>query len=102
MIGNERERKHDELCMGCFYIRNDMLKLRFELVSGLHSQLVDEVIEGWDAFTKTLSGSDSSDKLVGLGAFLEGISVELLPMIEHALREGTTGGGGTESLGETE
>jgi len=39
---------------------------------------------------------------VGLGTILERITVELLPMIEDALREGTTGGSGTESLSETE
>ena len=39
---------------------------------------------------------------MGLGTFLERITVELFPMIEDALREGTTGGSGTESLSETE
>ena len=68
----------------------------------MHSQLVDEVVEGRDAFAETLPSSDSGDKLVGLGAFLERITIELLPMIEDALREGTTGSGGTESLCETE
>ena len=38
---------------------------------------------------------------MSLGTILERITVELLPMIEDALREGTTGGGGTESLSET-
>ena len=68
----------------------------------LCSQLIDEVIKGRDAFTKTLSSSDSGDKLVGLGTFLERITVELFPMIEDALREGTARGGGTEGLSETE
>jgi hypothetical protein len=39
---------------------------------------------------------------VSLGALDEGISVEEFPMIEHTLWEGTSRGGGTESLGETE
>ena len=72
------------------------------MFEGEHSELVDEVVEGWDTFTETLSGSDGSDVGEGLGGFLEGIAVHLLPMVEHALREGTSGGGGTESLGETE
>ena len=66
------------------------------------SELVDEVIEAWDASTKTLSGTDGLDKGGSLAASLEGIAVEHLPMREDALREGTARGGGTESLGETE
>ena len=66
------------------------------------SELVDEVVEAWDAGAETLSGTDGLDEGGSLGASLIGITVEHLPMIEHALREGTTGGGGAESLGETE
>ena len=39
---------------------------------------------------------------MGLGTFLERITVELFPMIEDALREGTAGSGGTEGLCEAE
>lgn len=66
------------------------------------SELVDEVLEGGDASAETLSQSDLFDELEGLGAFLHGVGSHLLPMIEDTLREGTAGGGGTESLGESE
>jgi len=69
--------------------------------AGERSHLVDEVLEKGDTFAETLSGSDLGDKESGLGTLLEGIAVHLLPMGEDALREGTSGGGGTESLGET-
>ena len=67
----------------------------------VYSELVNEGVEGWDTFTETLSGSDLSDERVGLGSFLKRITVEHLPMREDALREGTAGGGSSESLGET-
>jgi len=66
------------------------------------SELIDEVVEGWDLCLKTLSLSGVSDDLTGGGTWLEWITVELLPMIKHALWEGTTGSGGTESLDKTE
>ena len=66
------------------------------------SELVDEVIEAWDAGAETLTSTDGLDEGSGLGASLIRIRVEHLPMREDALREGTTRGGGTESLGETE
>jgi len=72
------------------------------MLNGTCSHLVDEVLEGGDANLETLTSSDLGDEVPGLAAFLEGISVKELPMGEDALREGTAGSGGTESLGETE
>ena len=66
------------------------------------SELVDEVVEAWDAGAETLTSADALDKTSGLGASLIGIRVEHLPMREDALREGTARSGSTESLGETE
>ena len=66
------------------------------------SELVDEVVEAWDAGAETLSGTDLLDEGGTLGASLIGITAKHLPMIEHALREGTTGSGSSESLSETE
>ncbi len=66
------------------------------------SELIDEVIEAWDAGLKTLSLSDGFDELATLGGSVIWVTGDELPMVEDALREGTTGGGGTESLGETE
>jgi hypothetical protein len=66
------------------------------------SQFIDEVLEGWDTWLETLSLSDSLDETVGLGSFLGWIVGEELPMIEGALWEGSSGGGGSEGLGETE
>jgi len=66
------------------------------------SELVDEVVEAGDLWLETLSLSGFGDDLATLGAWLIGVTTELLPVIEHTLWEGTTGGGGTESLGETE
>ena len=65
------------------------------------SELVDEVIEAWNAGLESLSLSDGFDELATLGGSFEGVTWDLLPMVEDALREGTAGGGGTESLGET-
>ena len=72
------------------------------LKSTSRSELIDEVVEAWDALAESLSGSDAGDELGGLAASLERIAVHLVPMAEHALREGTAGSGGTESLGESE
>jgi len=66
------------------------------------SELVNEVVEGWDTSAETLSGTDVVDELGSLGAFLERIGVHLVPMREDALREGTAGSGSSEGLGETE
>ena len=66
------------------------------------SELVDEVVEGWNAGTEALSGTNLLDKNACLACWVEGITVEALPMREDALGEGTSGGGGSEGLGETE
>jgi len=66
------------------------------------SQLVDEVIEGGNAGLETLSLSDGVNELTTLGGVVENVTWNLLPMVEDALRESTTGGGGTERLSETE
>lgn len=66
------------------------------------SQLVDEVVEGGNAGLETLSLSDGVNELTTLGGVVENVTWNLLPMVEDALREGTTGGGGTERLSETE
>ena len=66
------------------------------------SELVDEVVEGWNTSTEALSGTNLLDKNASLACWVEGIAVEALPMREDALREGTSGGSGSEGLGETE
>ena len=66
------------------------------------SELVNEVIKSWDSWLESLSGSDTGSELKGLGSFLEWVSSKLLPMIEHTLWEGTSRGGSSECLGESE
>lgn len=66
------------------------------------SQLVDEVVEAWNAGLESLSLSDGLDELTSLGGGFVWVTWDLIPMVEDALREGTAGGGSTESLGETE
>ena len=55
-----------------------------------------------NAELETLSLSDGFDENASFGGAFEHVAWNLLPMIEDALREGTTGGGSTERLGETE
>ena len=66
------------------------------------SELVEEVVEAWDAFLESLSGSDCFDELASLGVLFVWVSVKGFPMIEHTLWESTSGGSGSEGLGETE
>jgi len=66
------------------------------------SELVEEVVEAWNAFLESLSGSDALDELASLGVLFVWVSVEGFPMIEHTLWESTSGGGGSEGLSETE
>jgi hypothetical protein len=66
------------------------------------SEFVKIVVKGGDLFLETLTLADTSAGLTSLGLGVHGVTTELFPMVEHALREGTAGGGGTESLGETE
>ena len=51
---------------------------------------------------KSLSLSNSSNDFVGLGSLFKGVTGHELPMIEDHLWEGSSGGGGSEHLGETE
>jgi len=66
------------------------------------SHLVLEVVKSRDAFLETLSLSDLGDEFASLAIFVEWVSIELLPMIEHALWESTAGSGCSEGLSETE
>jgi len=66
------------------------------------SELVNEVIKSWNIWLESLSCSDCSSEVIGLGSFLKWVSSKLLPMIEHTLWEGTSRGGSSEGLGESE
>jgi hypothetical protein len=66
------------------------------------SEFVDEVIEAGDFWLETLSLSDAEGDTVGEGVGFKRITTEFFPMVEHALREGTSWSGGTEGLSETE
>ena len=66
------------------------------------SELVNEIVKGWDAGAEALSGTDLLDEDAGLACWVEGVAVEALPMREDALREGTAGRSGSEGLSETE
>lgn len=66
------------------------------------SKLVNEVVEGGNAFLETLALAGLGDDFGGLGGGIEGVSIEELPMVEHALWECSAGSGSSESLGETE
>ena len=67
-----------------------------------HSELIEEVLKRWDTWLESLSLSGGLDNVVGLGSSFEWVSGHLFPMIEHALWEGSSGGGGSEGLSETE
>ena len=66
------------------------------------SELVEEVVEAWDAFLESLSGSDGFDELASLGVLFVWVSIKGFPMIEHTLWESTSGGSGSEGLSENE
>ena len=66
------------------------------------SELVNEVGEGGDFFLESLTETDRLASLTSLGLGVSGVATELLPVIEHALREGTARGGSAEGLSETE
>ena len=68
----------------------------------MRSELVDEVLKVWYASLESFSLSDGLNNLVGLRTSLEWVTREELPVIEHALWESSSGGGGSQSLGETE
>ena len=79
-----------------FFLNGNILSIKDR------SELVNEVIEGGDTGAESLSGTDGVNKDGCFGALLKRIGGHLLPMGEDALREGTAGSGGTESLSETE
>jgi hypothetical protein len=54
------------------------------------SEFVDEVIEAGDFWLETLSLSDAEGDTVGEGVGFKRITTEFFPMVEHALREGTS------------
>jgi len=60
-----------------------------------------ESVQWWDFFGGSLSLSRGEHDLVGLGSSFEGVSLEDLPMIEHALWEGLSRGVRAEISGET-
>jgi hypothetical protein len=66
------------------------------------SEFIDEVIKSGDVSLDTLSLSDRGNKFSSSGFGYQWISTEFLPMIEDTLREGSSGGGGSEGLSETE
>jgi len=55
-----------------------------------NSELVVEVVNGWNTSLESLSLSDSFDDLVGLGTDLKRISGHLLPMIKDTLWESSS------------
>ena len=67
-----------------------------KLLGKEHLQLVQESVEWWESFGETLSLSCVEDDLVGLGVLFGGVGLEGLPVIEDALWEGLSGGGGSE------
>jgi hypothetical protein len=56
------------------------------------SQLVVVGIQGWDFGLETLSYPNAPDQLLDLAALIERGSIHHLPVIEHILWEGLTGG----------
>ncbi len=58
--------------------------------SKLRSEFIDEVIEGRNAWLESLSLSDLLNNLSSFAGSIEGISGDLLPMVEHTLREGSS------------
>lgn len=66
------------------------------------SKFINKVLKEWDSGLESLSLSDALNDGVGLGGWIKGISVHLIPMGEDALWEGSSGSGGSEGLSETE
>jgi hypothetical protein len=65
-------------------------------------QLVQEVIQGWDAFLQALAFARIGDDLAGLGGSIEGVTRKNLPMVEDALWESLSGCVTAQIGGETE
>ncbi len=74
----------------------------FSGITYLSSELVNEIVEAWNFWLESLSGSDSEGDLTGEGLWIKRIATELLPMVEDALREGTARSCSAKSLSETE
>jgi len=65
-------------------------------------QLVEEVVEGGDALLQSLPLPRLHDDDTGFGIGLQRAAGENLPMVEHALWESLSRGGGSQFGGETE
>jgi hypothetical protein len=59
----------------------------------MRSELVDEVLQLGDLWFLALSSSDAGNQLLSLRAIYQRVTVELLPMIEDALGESSSGSG---------
>jgi hypothetical protein len=64
-------------------------------------QLVEEAVEGRDLEGETLPLTGGEDDVLGLAGD-EGVALDDLPVVEHALGEGLAGGGRAEIGGEAE
>ena len=64
--------------------------MSFRLRILVRSELVNEVVKARDFWLKTLSLSDTKGNIVGHGVSFKRVTTEFFPMIEDALREGTT------------
>ena len=51
-------------------------------------ELVEEVVQGWDALLQSLPLPRLNDDDAGLGVRIHRAAGEPLPMVEHTLREG--------------
>ena len=74
----------------------------FQNPCGNSLQFVLEAIKGGQFASETLPLADAEDELVTELASLKGICGHELPVVEHALREGLSGGGLSESASEAE
>jgi len=66
------------------------------------SELINEVIKGWDTWLESLSLSDTFNNDVGLWVNLKWVSWKHFPMIKYALWECSSWSSGSKGLGETE
>ena len=53
-------------------------------------KIVEEVVEAWNAWLETLSLSDIFDQFSSLGLWIEWISEDGFPMVEHTLWESSS------------
>lgn len=66
------------------------------------SEFINEVLKGWDAWLQALPLSGGLNDRGGFRALFLWISVQLLPVIKHALRECSSCSSCSKGLGETE